>query len=495
MICVTIGRGRHRHLIAEHKFLAEQGAQLVELRIDMIQGPVNLKRLLENRPCPAVITCRRQQDGGKWSGSEEDRQMLLRTAIASGVEWVDLEEDIAAKIPRFGKTKRIVSYHSFKDTPANLAELHERMRGLGADVVKIATMANRPHDNVRMLELIKNSPGMTVGLCMGDIGTPSRILAGKFGAPFTYAAFQQERVLAPGQLTYQQMLEVYHYNRIYPDTEVFGVIGDPIGHSMSPVVHNAAFRQCAMNRIYVPFRVQKDHLSSFVDDAPALGIKGLSVTIPHKELVVKKLTYIDDDARDIKAVNTVVFDQGQIRGYNTDYRAAIDSLEEAMGGADQPTSPVAKRVALVLGAGGAAKAVAHSLFQRDAEVLIASRRPEQAVALAKAIGCRTVDWHARHGVAADILVNCTPVGMHPNVDEAPFDRHSLKPSMVVFDTIYNPENTLLIKEARNRNCTIVTGVDMFIRQAGLQFKLFTGSEPPLGLMREALKRALSAAKY
>jgi 3-dehydroquinate dehydratase/shikimate dehydrogenase len=495
MICVTLGRGRHRHLIAEHKFLAEHGAQLVELRVDIIQGPVNLKRLLENRPCPAVVTCRRQQDGGKWSGSEDDRLMLLRSAIASGVEWVDLEEDIAHKIPRFGKTKRIVSYHNFIDTPANLLEIHERMRGLNADIVKIATMATNPHDNVRMLELIKDSPGMTVGLCMGDIGTPSRILAGKFGAPFTYASLQQERVLAPGQLSYQQMLEVYHYNRIYPDTEVFGVIGDPIGHSLSPVVHNAGFRECAMNRVYVPFRVQRDHLSSFVDDAPALGIKGLSVTIPHKEQVVKKLTYIDDDARGIKAVNTVLFEQGQIKGFNTDYQAAIESLEEAMGGAGQEVSPVAKRTALVLGAGGAAKAVAHGLFQRDAEVVIASRRPDQAVALAKAIGCKTVDWNARHSVAADILVNCTPVGMHPNVDDMPFDRHSLKPSMVVFDTIYNPENTLLVKEARSRNCTIVTGVDMFIRQAGLQFKLFTGREAPLPVMREALKRALSAAKY
>jgi 3-dehydroquinate dehydratase/shikimate dehydrogenase len=369
------------------------------------------------------------------------------------------------------------------------------MRTLDADIVKIATMAHHPHDNVRVLELIRNSPCLTVGLCMGDIGVPSRILGGKFGAPFTYATFQQERILAPGQLSYQEMIEVYHYNRIYPDTEVFGVIGDPIGHSMSPVVHNAALRESAMNRVYVPFRVLRDHLSSFIDDAPALGIKGLSVTIPHKEQVIKKLTFIDNDARDIKAINTVVFDQGQIRGYNTDYRAAIESLEQAMGGLGKEPSPVAHKTALVLGAGGAAKALAHALDQRSADVIITSRRAEQAESLAKLIGCKTIDWNARHGVAIDILVNCTPVGMHPNVDETPFDKHGLKPSIVVFDTVYNPENTLLIKEARNRNCIVVTGVDMFIRQAGLQFKLFTGREPPLPVMREALKRALSAAKY
>ena len=495
MICVSIGRGRHRHVIAEHKHLVEQGAQLVELRLDIIQGPVNLKRLLDNRPCPAVITCRRQQDGGRWSGSEEDRMMLLRTAIASGVEWVDLEEDIAHKVPRFGKTKRIISYHNFQETPENLREIHARMKGLNADVVKLATMANRAHDNLRMLELIGSADCYTVGLCMGDIGTPSRILAGKFGAPWTYATFHQERILAPGQLSYQQMMDVYHYNRIYKDTEVFAVIGDPIGHSLSPVVHNAAFRERAMNRVYVPFRVTREDLGSFMDDARALGIRGLSVTIPHKEQVIKRLSKLDEGAQDIGAVNTVVFDGPHSAGYNTDYQAAIESLEEALDGIGQTPSPVSGKTALVLGAGGAAKAVAHALHHRGADVSISSRRGEQAQALAESIGCGAVDWSNRHGAGADILVNCTPVGMHPKVDETPFEKHALKPAMLVFDTVYNPENTLLIKEARNRNCTVVSGIDMFIRQAGLQFKLFTGQEPPSALMREVVRKAISAARY
>ena len=177
MICVSIGRSRHKHMMAEHAHLVEQGAELVELRLDYISSRVNIQRLLKDRPCATVITVRREQDGGKYTGSEEARLIMLREAIADGVEYVDLEDDIAGKIPRFGKTKRIISYHNFRNTPDNLRELHARMKALDADIVKIATMANQPHDNLRMLEMMQESDCPTIGMCMGDIGTPSRILA------------------------------------------------------------------------------------------------------------------------------------------------------------------------------------------------------------------------------------------------------------------------------------------------------------------------------
>ena len=217
MICVSIGRSRHKHMLAEHAHLCEQGAELVELRLDYISSRVNIQRLLKDRPCTTVITVRREQDGGKYTGSEDARLIMLREAIANGVEYIDLEDDIAGKIPRFGKTKRIISYHSFRNTPDNLRELHARLKSLDADIVKIATMANQPHDNLRMLEMMQESDSPTIGMCMGDIGTPSRILGPKFGAPFTYATFHHERALAPGQLSYDQMVNVYRHNRIEPD--------------------------------------------------------------------------------------------------------------------------------------------------------------------------------------------------------------------------------------------------------------------------------------
>ena len=491
MICVSIARGRHRHVIAEHRHLVQQGAKLVELRLDYISGEVNLKRLLVDRPSPVVVTCRREIDGGKWAGTEEKRLMLLRSAIADGADYVDLEEDVASKIPRYGKTKRIISVHDFRKTPDDLAAIHQRLSALDPDVIKLATMANQPHDNLRMLDLMRNSKVPTVGLCMGDIGTPSRVLAGRFGAPFTYATFHHERTLAPGQLSFQQMSEIYHYDQINAESAVYGVIGDPIGHSLSPLIHNAAFRSLGINAAYVPFRVAREQLMQFLDDAPALGIRGLSVTIPHKELVLKRLAEADDATQGIGAVNTVVFKDGRMLGYNTDHEAAMDSLMSAY----SEKRKLAGQSALVLGAGGAAKAIAYGLKRLGADVVIAGRTSARAQQLADRLKCRAIDWTSRYSFAPDIVINCTPVGMHPNVDATPYDKHHLRPSMVVFDTVYNPENTLLVKDARTQSCTVVSGVEMFVRQACLQFKLFAGQEAPAELMRDMLKRAIGPAKY
>jgi 3-dehydroquinate dehydratase/shikimate dehydrogenase len=495
MICVSIGRGRHRHVIAEHRHLVEQGAKLVELRLDYINGDVNVRRLITDRPCPVVITCRRPADGGKYAGSEEQRLLLLRTAIAEGVEYVDLEADIASAIPRFGRTQRIISHHDFHKTPDNLDEIHQRLCALDPDIVKITTMANHPHDNLRMLDLVRHSKVPTIGFCMGDIGTPSRILAGKFGAPFTYATFHHERALAPGQLSFQQMTETYHYDQINAETEVYGVIADPVGHSLSPQIHNAAFEQLKLNKVYIPIRVPREDLSRFIDDAAAWNIKGLSVTIPHKEEVIKKLTDAENAVRGIGAVNTVIFEGQKRFGHNTDYRAAIDSLEAAIGGPAEVEQRVQGKTALVLGAGGVGKAIVYGLLRRGANVVVSDGLAKQALALAQRFECRSVEWAARHTIQADLLFNCTPIGMHPNVDETPFEKHHLRPAMIIFDAVYNPENTLLVKEARSRNCTVVTGVDMFVRQACLQFELFTGQPGPADLMRETIRRAIGAAKY
>jgi len=496
MICVSIGRGRHRHVIAEHKHLVEQGAQLVELRLDYINGQINLKRVLPDRPCPVIITIRRQHDGGKYLGDEESRVMLLRTAIADGVEYVDLEEDVARKIPRYGRTKRIISLHDFRKTPDNLEEIHARLAALDADIVKISTLANHPHDNLLMLRLVRDSKIPTVGICMGDIGTPSRLLCGRYGSPFSYATFHHERTLAPGQLSFQQMHDIYQYEKISKSTEIYGVIGDPIAHSFSPLIQNAAFQKQGMDKVYIPFRIPREDLPSFLDDAAELGVRGLSVTIPHKESVLKRLTKIDGAVRGVSAANTILYDAEGLSGFNTDYRAAMDSLAEALEVKEGPeaASYLKGKTALVLGAGGAARAVAFGLTRRGAEVILASRTAQRAEVLAKFVGCKTVDWSARHNYLVDILVNCTPLGMHPNVDETPYERHHLKPSMLVFDTVYNPETTLLIKDAKARSCKVVTGVEMFIRQASLQFKLFTGQDGPADLMRDVLRRAIGPAR-
>ena len=496
MICVSIGRGRHKHMIAEHRHLVEQGAELVELRLDYIANrEVNLKRLIKDRPSPVIITCRRESDGGKWTNNEQERIVLLRSAIAEGVEYIDLEEDVAGSIPRFGDTKRIVSLHDFEKTPDDLEAIHARLSKLDPDIVKLATMAHNPHDNLRMLNLIRNSEVPTVGMCMGEIGTPTRILAAKFGAPYTYATFHHERALAPGQLSFRVMRDVYNYDAIGTDTEVYGVIADPIGHSLSPVIHNAAFHACGLNKVYLPFRVPSFQLDQFIADCPAYGIRGLSVTIPHKEAVLRHCSRIDGAVRGIGAANTIIFaDDGAILGYNTDYRAAMGSLDDKLGTAERST-PLAGHTALVLGSGGAARALAFGLRRRGAGVVIAGRTLERAEKLAEDIGCRVVGWDQRYAVKPDVIVNATPIGMHPNVDETPYDMHHLKPHMLVFDTVYNPEQTLLLKEARKRSCRVISGVEMFVGQAALQFSLFSDGEAPVDVMHEEVKRAIGAARY
>ena len=247
--------------------------------------------------------------------------------------------------------------------------------------------------------------------------------------------------------------------------------------------------------LYLPFRVPKEHLSEFIDACPEMGIKGLSVTIPHKESCLKSINALDDDVAGIRACNTIVFDGVNAFGYNTDCSAAVESLEEAISEKHPDEDAFEGRQFLLLGAGGVARAIAFSLVRKNAKVLITARNPKKSEALADWLKCDTVPWEEREEQEPSVLVNCTPVGMHPKMDETPFDVKNMPKNTIVFDTIYNPERTLLIKQAREFGCTVVTGVDMFVRQAAKQFKFFTGKEPVLEDVRYELKRATSAAKY
>lgn len=505
MLCVTIGRSRHKAMIAEYKFLAEQGAELVEMRLDYIGRHIDLNRLLADRPCPVVITCRRKEDGGRWDKTEEERLMILRSAIASGVDFVDLEEDVAAGIPRYGSTKRIVSIHNFEKTPEDLEDVHARLASLDADVVKIATMANSFADCVRMLRLVESAKIPTIGICMGDIGVITRVLALKHGAPFTYTTLSSDRKIAPGQITFETMRDVFRPAAIDAETKLYGVVADPVAHSLSPQIHNAAFAHDNVNSRYLPFRIPEDELAFFVQWCRESGVGGLSVTIPHKESILSLLSQVESAANGIGAVNTVAIDGEETTGYNTDYRAAMDCLTEALKTQKtlqtQSEEPVRDddlfrgRGALILGAGGAARAIAYGLRQRGALVAISSRTEARAQQLARDVGGRALAWNHRYDIRPGILVNCTPVGMHPDIDSTPYDKGHLNEQTIVFDTVYNPEQTVLVKEAASMGAFVINGLDMFVRQAAYQYKLFTGLEPPVQLMRDTVKRITSPVKY
>ncbi len=263
-ICVVIARTRHGMMQAEIQEAAQQGANLIELRLDFLKKAPDFKRLLADKPCPMIATVRRPPEGGKWDGSEDARRVLLRQAIVGGFDWVDLETDVADRIPRFGSVRRIVSYHNMREVPADLEKIHQRMCSQDADVVKIAVRAHQPADNMRMLALLQKPAKPTVAFCTGDLGFPSRILQAKFGAPFTYAAFNKERFSGLGIPSLIELKKIYHYDRLNSDTEVFGVIGDPVGHSLSPIIHNVAFRKLGFNAVYLPFRVPARRLADFL---------------------------------------------------------------------------------------------------------------------------------------------------------------------------------------------------------------------------------------
>lgn len=326
---------------------------------------------------------------------------------------------------------------------------------------------------------------------MGEFGTASRVLCAKYGSPFTYASFSEDRELAPGQISFKEMKNVYRYDKINCGTKVFAVIGDPIAHSKSPLIHNAAFEQEKLNNVYVPFRIPPDDLLDTLRTFEWLQIQGYSITIPHKEACVEYCDFPDETCKTVGAANTWYRDAShRWRASNTDYDAALATIRQGLAEGKGDTNLQGK-AALVLGAGGVSRAITHGLIKAGCAVSITNRTNKRGEKLAQELGCRHVTWENRGAQTADILVNCTPIGMFPHMDETPFDPHWLRDGMLVFDTIYNPENTLLLKDARNHNCHVASGLEMFVRQAALQYERFTQSEAPLDCMREALRKSIS----
>ncbi|MGL6073560.1 MAG: shikimate dehydrogenase [Fimbriiglobus sp.] len=496
-VCVVVGRTRHKMMQAELQEAVKRGGKFLEVRLDFIAKAVDFKRLAPFKQCPWVATIRRPQDGGRWSGSEDERHMLIRQSIVSGVfDWIDVEMDIATTIRRFGTVKRIVSYHNMTETPANLDEIYDNLTKLDGDVYKIAVMAQNISDNLKVLEIMKRATKPTIAFCMGEIGFPTRFISLKYGAPWIYGAFNKERGVAPGLPSTDEFRTTYPVRSINSETKFFGLLGDPVGHSYSPVLHNHTMGRMKFNGIYLPFRVPKGQLTDAVRVFSSVPVQGYSVTIPHKEDAVELAATKDVNVQQSGATNTLVLqDDGKFLARNFDYTAAVDSVRAHLAERSKQegvASQFNQLFVLILGAGGAARAIAHGLHKEGSHITICARTYDRAAKLSAEVGCKVVDWQGRHNVLpCDLLINCTPVGMHPNMDESPIHPSFLKPGLTVFDTVYTPENTLMIREARARGCHLITGVDMFVRQAGQQFEAFTGLTPDLDKMRDTLRKAMS----
>ena len=290
------------------------------------------------------------------------------------------------------------------------------------------------------------------------------------------------------------MRRMYRFKHITRDTKLFGVVGDPIGHSLSPLIHNAALQKLGIDAAYLPLRVPGDAFADTIREFEFLDMQGYSVTIPHKQTAMAFAERVDEITRDSGAANTLLKRSGIWTATNTDLDAAMESLQLLIDSSPMSGDTVESKQVLILGAGGVARAIGLGVVRAGGLAIIANRNHEKAVALADELGCQQVTWENRGAQYHDIIVNCTPVGMYPNMNETPYNAPWMRDHALVFDTIYNPENTLLIKQARDRGCPTMSGLEMFVRQAARQFEMFTDQEPPLELMREAVRFGISATR-
>jgi 3-dehydroquinate dehydratase/shikimate dehydrogenase len=488
-----------------------QGADAVECRLDhlaVMPSEHELAGLLAGLAGRAIVTCRPTREGGNYTGDEDTRLAILRQAAGLGSLAVDVELDVPENIlatwpgnhdgrngPMGGL---ILSHHDFHAVPNDLKDLAGRIDASPADVVKIAFTAAGPEDGLLALDVVQACSKPAIVLAMGQAGLVSRVLAGKVGAFGTFASLDEQSASAPGQPSLAEMKNLYHWDRMDSRTEVFGVVGCPVGHSMSPAIHNAAFAQMAMNAVYLPLLVLPgwenfDRFMRAVLDRPALDWRGLSVTIPHKENALRFIgaDNCDELAVSIGSVNTITINpDGQLRGDNTDYAAAIDALCTAMGIA---RDGLANRSVAVLGSGGAARSIVAGLRHYDAEVTIYNRTIKRAQILAEEFTCQACGLDQADRTGAEIIINCTPIGMHPRIDASPIAK--MPPSAkVVFDTIYNPLETLLLRQARLAGCLVVPGLEMFVNQAIAQFEIWTGRPAPAEIMRQVVLGKLAGQK-
>lgn len=447
-------------------------ADMVEVRLDSVDRPDG-RGAIEGRRRPVIVTCRASWEGGAFNGSEEERERILAAALDAGAEFVDVEAR-AAFAPALLRRRRgrgvVLSMHALGDVPTDLADRARDMRATGAEVVKIAIEARRLSDMVPLLAIAEgpvfSAPDDDNGhvlVAMGDAGVPSRVLAARLGNRWTYAGGG----VAPGQMPPGRLLSEFRFRRIRADAAIYGVVGNPVMHSLSPVMHNAAFAALGLNAVYVP--LQAEDVEDFVTFASAIGLRGASITAPFKVDMLSKVQEVDPLARRVGAINTLIVREGRWLGANTDVEGFLAPLTGRM--------TLKGTRATILGAGGAARAVAVALASQGVAVTASARRAEAATEIARLAGGTVGTWPPRAG-SWDVLVNATPVAK----DGMPVDGLQLD-GEIVFDLVYAPAETPLIRAARAAGCLAIGGIEMLVAQAERQFELWTGQRPPAGLMR------------
>jgi len=506
-LCVAIQASSPEELI-ERAASALADSRFLEFRLDSLAKPASIlpkvkEFLAAHRDTTVLATCRRKQFGGLFTGSLKAELEVLLAAAEAGCQIVDLEVESAEEAAprqldqlrdglRAAGTALLISFHDFSRTK-NLDQTALRIEVFQPDFVKVVSTAKSLADNLAVLKLIQEHSRSVevVGIAMGEEGLVSRVLGLRAGAPFTFAAFSDSPIsdkpatvstqaTAPGQLTARTLRDLYRVEQLDQATRIFGVAGDPIAHSLSPLMHNAAFRRENVNAILLPLITHK--VADLITLARELPLAGSAVTMPLKQEVLPHLANSDPLTARIGACNTLrTGADGKLYGFNTDVAGVIRPLERRL-------KLQGARI-VVLGAGGAARAAVFGLVEQGAEVFIVNIVHEDAVKLAKQAKAKALKRDLFAKAAFDVLINATPCGMEGNKQPLPITEKELNASLV-FDMVYNPMETPLLKLAKERGIPVISGMEMFVQQGARQFEIWTGKPAPEAEMMRVVELEL-----
>ena len=466
---------------------AGEWADIIELRLDCLNDePDGVSQLLSNVSGPVILTFRPSEQGGHRNLSRESRTAFWEKAPRGDNIFWDLEADLATELsPDWSRT--IVSHHDFSGVPTDLDHIYERLAQTPARVLKIAVQAKDIVDCIPVFQLIdraRNEGREVIAIAMGNAGMATRILSPSRGAFLTYGALDDDSATAPGQVNARKLRALYHIDKIDSETMICGLIGLPVMHSVSPHIHNAAFASEAVNGVYLPFEVKNvgSFFKRMVDPRTRdlnWNLRGLSITAPYKQAVMNYLDWIHPDAKEIGAVNTIVVENDRLLGYNTDAAGLIEPLLSRLG------SLAGKQIAII-GAGGAARAAIWALQQQKAVVTLFARDLAKANQLS--VGCQPLASALFNGY--DVVINATPLGSGAQIDQTPATEQQLKGAGCVYDLVYNPVETQLLREAGHAGCETLGGLEMLVAQAKIQFELWTGKKPSSSIMQNAIAALL-----
>lgn len=491
-VCVAIAATNPEELIEKAREAARENPFL-EFRLDYLPNPAAAipriqQFLYELGEVTAIATCRREPNGGKFKGSIQAEIQILEKAIDAGCDLIDIEIETAEKLKaaelahlRSLGAALIISYHDFKAT-RDLDRMFEKIQRYSPDFVKMVSTATSLTDNLTMMRFLERSSDAAnvVGICMGEQGLISRVLGVRAGSVFTFASAQAGEETGPGQIAARALHEIFRIDQVSPATRVYGVVGNPVAHSLSPLIHNLAFRRETVNAVFLALQATK--LSDVLTLIKEVPLHGLAVTMPFKGEILKHLANTDPLSEKIGACNTVVRAQdGKLYGFNTDVAAVVRPLERRL--------PLRGARVLVIGAGGAARAAVFGLKDKGAEVYIVNRTPESAQKLARQAKAKTIRYDQLAKASFDVILNATPIGMAGHKQQSWLKPDQLN-ARLVFDMVYNPMETPLLRMAREKGLPVITGVEMFVQQGARQFEIWTGKPAPEDEMLRAVVHAL-----